>query len=110
MSTTINHFEKPVVKLEFVKDKNKYVWYVTSDFLEQPSFKPDPLIVENILKQDILKFTHNPLGPACVLTKPDGATYESYWLNGLPAKKEEVERLKYNAEFHDHVEKDLEKA
>lgn len=104
----VNHFEKPVQKVEAKKDNMVFAWHVTSDFFEQKE-KPnlDASVSDLITKHNILKFTHNPLGPAITQHKDGKQGYESYWLNGLPAKKEEVERLKYNAEFHDHVDKSL---
>lgn len=121
----VNHFEKPVQKIVCKKDKNVYDIFVTVDFFEQKEnldllknlpeelmkqFKLKVEAPDLIIKNNIIKFVHNPMGPAWVLYKDGNMSkphYESYWLNGLPANKEVVERLKYNAEFHDHVDKSL---
>ena len=78
-------------------------WTVTNDFLEQNP-KPDVKTLtelDAIVKYEIMKYTHNTEGPAIVNVT---LGIDSYWLYGIPAKKEEVERLKYNKDFSDHVE------
>lgn len=98
--------EKPTQKLRVKMNKTEYEWIVTSDFFEQTPTPDVSLPVDElIIKHNILKYTHNPFGYAI---KNTATGYESYFLNGLPANKEEIDRLKFNAEFNDHLEKILE--
>jgi len=95
--------EKPVQKLLVTMNKTDFEWYVTTDFFEQSPIPDISLPVDElIIKHNIIKFTHNPFGYAIKNIKNG---YESYFLNGLPATKEEIDRLKFNAEFTDHLDK-----
>jgi hypothetical protein len=102
-TTSNTQYDKPIVTLDIKKSKNELLkWAVTSDFLDQNP-KPDIKTLNEldaITKYEIMKYTHNTEGPAIVNVNT-GA--ESFWLNGIPAKKEEVERLKYNKDFSEHV-------
>lgn len=97
-------YDFPIKKITVRKDKLVFDWFVISPFLEQAGASDDMDYLDAITKLNITKFTHNTNGYAI---KNLNSGVESFFLNGLPAKKEDVERLKYNHDFADHVEKAL---
>lgn len=99
----MNSSSKPVQKLNLKLNKVSYEWFVSPEFFEQtPTPDISKSVDDLIISHNILKYTHNPLGYAI---KNMDTGYESYFLNGIPANKQEVERLKYNSEFADHLDK-----
>lgn len=95
-------FGKPTRTFQ-VNDPNNgetYTWTVCTDFFEQEQVRgynfDKPANVQIITELNVLPFIHNEEGPAIV---NNNNKYQSYWLNGLPATKEQVERLKYNKDF-----------
>lgn len=100
-----NMNDKPTQKLFVKMNKMDFEWVVTTDFFDQVPAPDISLPVDElIIKHNIIKYTHNPFGYAIKNLKNG---YESYFLNGLPVAKEEIDRLKFNADFSDHLDKIL---
>lgn len=100
-------FGKPTRVIEFVdpQNKQKYKWTVCTDFFQQKQTKNVDFDKSNniqlITELNVLPFIHSEEGPA-IVNLDNG--YMSYWLNGIPTTKEQVERLKYNKDFNTAVD------
>lgn len=100
-------YGKPTRTIEFVdpQNKQKFKWTVCTDFFQQEQTKNVDFDKSNniqlITELNVLPFIHSEEGPA-IVNLDNG--YMSYWLNGIPATKEQVERLKYNKDFNTAVD------
>ena len=107
--STINtkvHFDQPVVAVRVKKEStgHEFEWYVVESFFTDNKLAQGTVLshLDAITKYNIISYTHKTTGPAL---KNLATKKETYWLRGLPADQAEVERLKYNSDFADQIDK-----